>query len=80
MPLSAHKAVITHICVLTGVWGGAVSSEGVLPFWEESGLKVKYVCGSENQCHESQPRLERKEETGRRTLQLSVKLIFLNLK
>lgn len=65
---------------VSGGGGGAVSLEGVLPFREESGLKVKYVCGSENRCHESQPRLERREEAGCRTLQLSVKLIFLNLK
>lgn len=69
----------THLCPYRCVWSAA-SSEGTLPFWEESGLKVKCVCGSENRCHESQPRLERREEAGRRTLQLSVKLLFLNLK
>lgn len=75
--LLSHTFVSLWVCVLllhtfvslwVCVWRGAISSEEVLPFWEESGLKVKYVCGSENQCHESQPRLERKEETSRRTL------------
>lgn len=70
----------THLCPYGCVGVGAASSEGTLPFWEESGLKVKYLCDSENGCHESQPRLERREEAGRRTLQLSVKLVFLNLK